>query len=135
MTSSWFLLSTLNILLHPALQLFVSSGLLNHSFPLLPLLRPLYPIAHSHLPQIIPHIVFPSYSWPSLRSCCIRFPFVYGLGHSFISQKLNIQNGHFIAPLSIAAVSHRKPASTGTSRDGYCPQRHHKMDTPILLEM
>jgi len=38
-----------------------------------------------HLPQIIPHIVFPSYSWPSLRSCCIQFPFVYGLSHSFIS--------------------------------------------------
>jgi len=69
-----------------ALQLFVSFGFLNYFFPLLPLLRPLFPIAHPHLPQVIPHIVFPSYSWPSLRSCCIRFPFVYGLGHSFISQ-------------------------------------------------
>ena len=29
--------------------------------------------------SIIPHVVFPSYSWPSLQSCCIRFPFVYGL--------------------------------------------------------
>jgi len=37
-----------------------------------------------HLPQVIPHIVLPSYSWPSLRSCCIRFAFVYGLRHSFI---------------------------------------------------
>ena len=39
----------------------------------------------THLLQIIPHIVFPSYSWPSLQSCCIRFPFVYDLSHSFIS--------------------------------------------------
>ena len=38
-----------------------------------------------HLPQFIPHIVLPSYFWPSLRSCCIRFPFVYGLSHSFVS--------------------------------------------------
>jgi hypothetical protein len=63
----------------------VSFGLLNYFFPFLPLLRRLFPIIHPHLPQIIPHIVLPSYSWPSLRSCCIRFPFVYGLGHSFIS--------------------------------------------------
>jgi len=74
-----------NLFFRSALQLFVSFGLLNYFFPLLPLLRPLFPIAHPHLPQIIPHIVFPSYSWPSLRSCCIRFPFVYGLGNSFIS--------------------------------------------------
>jgi len=47
----------------------------------------LLPIGHPHLPQIIPHIVFPSYSWPSLRSCCLRFPFVYGLGHSFITNQ------------------------------------------------
>ena len=67
-----------------ALQLFVSFGLLNYSFPFLPLLRRLFPIIHSHLPQVIPHIVLPSYSWHSLRSCCIWFPFVYGLGHSFI---------------------------------------------------
>ena len=67
-----------------ALQLFVSFGLLNYFFPFLPLLRLLFPIVHSHLPQIIPHIIFPSYSWPSLRSCCIRFPFVYGLAQSFI---------------------------------------------------
>ena len=63
----------------------MSFGLHNYFFPLLPLLHPLFPIGHSHLPQIIPYIVFPSYSWPSLRSCCIRFPFVLGLGHSFIS--------------------------------------------------
>ena len=63
-----------------ALQLFVSFGLLNYFFPFLPLLRPLFPIGHPHLP----HIFLPSYSWPSLQSCCIRFPFVYGLGHSFI---------------------------------------------------
>ena len=62
-----------------ALQLFVSFGLLSYFFPFLPLLRRLFPIVHSHLPQVILHIVFPSYSWPSLRSCCIRFPFVYGL--------------------------------------------------------
>ena len=62
----------------------MSFGLFNYFFPLLHLLRPLFPIGHPHLPQIIPHIVFPSYSWPSLRSCCIRFPFVHGLGHSFI---------------------------------------------------
>ena len=43
-----------------------------------------FPIGYPNLPQIIPHIVFPSYSWPSLQFCCIRFPFVYGLGHSFI---------------------------------------------------
>ena len=72
-------------LLLSALQLFVSFGLLNYFFSLLPLLRPLFQIGHSHLHQIIPHIVFPSYSWPSLLSCCMRFPFVYGLGHSFIS--------------------------------------------------
>jgi hypothetical protein len=71
-------------LLVSALQLFVSFGLLNYFFPFLPLLRPLFPIAHPHLPQVIPHFVLLSYSWPSLRSCCIRFPFVYGLGHSFI---------------------------------------------------
>ena len=73
----------LMILLLSSLHLFVSFGLLNYFFPLLPLLRPLFPIDHPHLPQIIPHIVFPAYSWPSLRSCCIRFLFVYGLGHSF----------------------------------------------------
>ena len=77
-----FLLKEFYILLS-AVQLFVSFGLLNYFFPFLPLLRPLFPIGHPCLPQIIPHIVFPSYSWPSLRSCCIRFPFVYGLGHSF----------------------------------------------------
>ena len=74
------------IILLSALQLFVSFGLLSYFFPLLPLLCPLFPFGHPHLPQIIPHIAFPSYSWPSLRSCCIRFPFVYGLGHSFIGQ-------------------------------------------------
>ena len=73
------------LLLLSALQLFVSFGLLNYSFPLLPLLCSLFPIDHSHLPQIIPHIVFPSCSWSYLRSFCIRYPFVYGLGHSFIS--------------------------------------------------
>jgi hypothetical protein len=41
-----------------ALQLFVSFSLLDYFFPLFPLLRPLFPIGHSHLPQIIPHIVF-----------------------------------------------------------------------------
>ena len=63
----------------------MSFGLLNYIFPLLPLLRPLFPIGHPHLPQITPHIVFLSYSWPSLQSCCIRFPFVCSLSHSFIS--------------------------------------------------
>ena len=53
------------LLLLSTLQLFVSFGLLNYFFPLLPLLRPLFPIGHPHLPQIIPHIIFPSYSWPS----------------------------------------------------------------------
>jgi len=77
--------TTVFILLLSALQLFESFGLLNYFFPLLPLLRPLFPVGHPHLPQIIPHIVFPSYSWPFLQSCCIRFPFVYGLSHSFIS--------------------------------------------------
>jgi len=72
------------LLLLSALQLFVSFALLNYFFPLLPLLRPLFPIGHPHLPQIIPHTVFPSYSWSSLRSCYIRFPFVFGLSHSFI---------------------------------------------------
>jgi len=67
-----------------ALQLFVSFGLFNYFFPLLPLLRRLFPIIHFHLPQVIPHIVLPSYSWPSLRSCCIRFPFTCGFGHSFV---------------------------------------------------
>ena len=66
------------------LQLFVNFGLLNYFFPFLPLLNCLFPIIHSHLPQVIPHIVLPSYSWPSLWSCCIRFPFVCGLGHSFV---------------------------------------------------
>jgi len=68
-----------------ALQLFVSFGLHNYFFPFLPLLRRLFPIIHPHLPQVIPHVVPPSHSLPSLRSCCIRFPFVYGLGHSFTS--------------------------------------------------
>jgi len=54
------------LLLLSALQRFVSFGLLNYFFPFLPLLRPLFPDGHPHLPQIIPHIVFPSYSWPSL---------------------------------------------------------------------
>ena len=73
------------LLLLSAVQPFVSFGLLNYFFPLFPLLSPLFPFGHPHLPQTIPHIVFPTYSWPSLRSCCIRFPFVYGLNHSFIS--------------------------------------------------
>jgi len=80
----------MKILLLSALQLFVSFGLLNCFFPLLPLLRPLFPIAHSHLPQIIPHIIFPSFSWPSFQSCCIRFLFVYGFGLSFISHSFYI---------------------------------------------
>ena len=67
-----------------ALQLFVSLALLNYFFPFLPLLRRLFPIIHSHLPQVIPHVVLPSYSRPSLLSCSIRFPFVCGLGHSSI---------------------------------------------------
>ena len=67
-----------------ALQLFMSFGLLNYFFPFLPFLRRLFPIIHSHLPQVIPHVVLPSYSWPSLWSCWIRFPFVYGLGHTFV---------------------------------------------------
>jgi len=59
--------------------------LLNYFFPLFPLLRPLFPIGHPLLPQIIPHIVLPSYSWPSLQTRCIRPPPIYGLSHSFIS--------------------------------------------------
>jgi len=58
-----------------ALQLFVSFGLLNYFFPFFLSCFVSFPIIHSHLPQVIPHIVLPSYSWPSLRSCCIRFPF------------------------------------------------------------
>ena len=72
-----------------ALQLFMSFGLLNYFFPFVPLLRRLFPIIHSHLPQVIPHVVLPSYSWPSLRSCCIRFPFVHGLGH-FLNMAISI---------------------------------------------
>jgi len=78
------LLLLLLLLLLSALQLFVSFGLLNYSFPLFPVMCLLFPIIHSQLPQIIPHIVLPFYSWSSLQSCCIRFSFVYGLGHSFI---------------------------------------------------
>ena len=59
--------------------------MLNYFFPFLPLLRLVFPIIHSHLPQVIPHIVFRFYSWPSLRSCCIRFPFVYGLSLVILS--------------------------------------------------
>jgi hypothetical protein len=44
----------------PALQLFMNFGLLNYFFPLRPLLRPLFPVLYSYLPQVIPHIVFPS---------------------------------------------------------------------------
>jgi len=61
---------------------FVSFGLLDYFFPFLPLLCHLFPVIHSHLPQVIPHVVVPSYSWPSLRSCCIWFPFVYGISAS-----------------------------------------------------
>jgi len=74
-------------LLLSSLQLFVSFGLLNYFFPFLPLLRPLFPIGHSHLPQIIPHIVLPSYCWPSLRYCCffsLLGP-LYDLGSFFIT--------------------------------------------------
>ena len=42
-----------------ALQLFMSCGLLNYFFPLLTLLRLLFPIIHPHLPQVIPHVVLP----------------------------------------------------------------------------
>ena len=97
-----------------AIQLFVSFGLLNYFFPLFPLLRPLFPVGHPHLPQVIPHIVFPSYSWPSLRSCCVRFPFVYGLGHSFI--------GHsFYMPQPAQSFVYRKlrrPDFVTTAQDG-----------------
>jgi len=78
------------LLLLSAVQPFVSFGLLNYFFPLFPLLSPLFPFGHPHLPQTIPHIVFPSYSCPSLQSCCIRFPFVYGLSHSFISHSFYV---------------------------------------------
>jgi hypothetical protein len=67
-----------------ALQLFMSFGLLNYFFPLFPLLRPLFPVLHSHLSQVISRVVFPSLSWPSFRSCCVQFPFIYSLGHSFV---------------------------------------------------
>jgi hypothetical protein len=41
-----------------AVQLFVSFGLLNYFFPFLPLLRPLFPIVHSHLPEVFLSIRF-----------------------------------------------------------------------------
>ena len=91
------------ILLLSALQLFVSFGLPNYFFLLFPPLCPLFPIGQPHLPQIIPHIVFPSYSWPSIQSCCIRFPFVYGLSHSFISHSFYI---HQPAQLFVFYVSY-----------------------------
>jgi hypothetical protein len=43
-----------------ALQLFMSTGLLNYFFPLFPLLRPLFTVLHSHLSQVISRVVFPS---------------------------------------------------------------------------
>jgi hypothetical protein len=35
-----------------AVQFFMSFGLLNYFFPLFPLLRPLFPVLHSHLSQV-----------------------------------------------------------------------------------
>jgi hypothetical protein len=43
-----------------ALQLFMSFGWLNYFFPLFPLLRPLFPVLHSQLSQVISRVVFPS---------------------------------------------------------------------------
>jgi hypothetical protein len=43
-----------------ALQLFMSFDLLNYFFPLFPLLRPLFPVLHSQLSQVISRVVFPS---------------------------------------------------------------------------
>ena len=43
-----------------ALQLFMSFGLHSYFVPLLPLLRSLFPVLHSHLSQITSHVVFPS---------------------------------------------------------------------------
>jgi hypothetical protein len=43
-----------------SLQLFMSFGLLDYFFPLIPLLRPLFPVLHSHLSQIISRVVFPT---------------------------------------------------------------------------
>ena len=39
----------------------MSFGLLSYFVPLLPLLRSPFPVLHSHLSQIISHVVFPSY--------------------------------------------------------------------------
>jgi hypothetical protein len=54
----------------------MSFGLLSYFFPLFPLLRPLFPVLHSPLSQVISRVVFPSKSWPSFRSCCVWFPFL-----------------------------------------------------------
>jgi hypothetical protein len=43
-----------------ALQFFMNFGLLNYFFSLFPLLRPLFPVLHSHLSQVISRVVFPS---------------------------------------------------------------------------
>ena len=108
----------MKLFLLSALQFFVSFGLLNYFFPLLPLLRPLFPIGHPHLPQVIPHIVLPSCSWSSLRSCCIRFPFVYGLGrsfigHSFTNQHYPIQNRSLGKPHTTGDVAPTPGSSAG----------------------
>ena len=43
-----------------AVQLLMNFGLLSYFVPLLPLLRSLFPVLHSHLFQIISHVVRPS---------------------------------------------------------------------------
>jgi len=57
------------LLLLSALQLLVSSGLLNYFFPLFLLLRLLFPIGHPHLPHIIPHFAFPSVLLHTVSIC------------------------------------------------------------------
>jgi hypothetical protein len=51
-----------------ALQPFMSFGLLNYFFPLFPLLRPLFPVLHSHLSQVISRVVIFYYSVLKMNS-------------------------------------------------------------------
>ena len=75
-----------------ALQLFVSFGLLNYSFPWFPFLCLLFPIIYSHLPQIVSHVIIPSLSWPSFRSCCVWFSFINAFNYSFIRHSFNMSH-------------------------------------------
>ena len=74
-----------------ALQIFVSFVLFNYSSPSFPFLCLLFPIIY-YLIQVFSHVIFPSLSWPSFRSCCLWCPFINIFNYSVIRHSFNMSH-------------------------------------------